>query len=142
MSTNSAIKKQKKQKSKNTKNLQSSNTNKTVSGLQGSSLITNLISALVGLFIFVIGPYVVNILGNTTLGALFNIFPTGIVMALFIKEEEFKSYFTKLLYTPFFFIIVNWVTYYLYAYCGWSPLSTIYLNFGLWVIACIIGYFM
>ena len=79
---------------------------KTVSGLQAAGLITNIISAFTWIFIFLVEPYVVNKFGNPTLSALINVFPTGVLVALFIKEEEFGPFYNKLLFAPIFNIFI------------------------------------
>jgi uncharacterized protein YacL len=112
----------------------------TISGLPNSALLTNIISAFVGIFIFVVAPYAVNKLNNPTLSALINVFPTGVLVALFINEEEFIPFYTKLLFAPIFNVVVNWFVYVFLIYFNWSPLSCILLNIGIWLIACILVY--
>lgn len=112
----------------------------TVSGLPNSGLITNLISAFSGLFIFLVAPYVVNKIGNTTLAALVNVFPTGVLICLFIKEDEFGYFYHKLLFAPIFNIVVNWIVYMFYFYFKWSPVATITLNLSIWFAACVLAY--
>ena len=118
------------------------NMNKTLSGLSGSSLVANLVSVAFGVVIFIVAPYVVNQFGNTYAGAMLNIPPTGMIMALFIKEDEFEPFLKKLVWTPFFFVILNSIIYYLYFYCKWSALSTIYLSCGVWLTGFIIACFL
>jgi hypothetical protein len=115
---------------------------KTLSGLSGSSLTANLVSAAFGIMIFVIGPYAINKYGNTYAAAMLNIPPTGIIMTLFISEEEFGPFLKKLVWTPFFFVILNAIIYYLYFYQSWTPLSIIYLCSGVWLLAFIIACFL
>ena len=116
--------------------------NKTLSGLSGSSLTANLVSAAFGIMIFVIGPYAINQYGNTYAAAMLNIPPTGIIMSLFISEEEFGPFLKKLVWTPFFFVILNAIIYYLYFYQKWKPLSLICLCSGIWLVAFIIACFL
>jgi len=114
--------------------------NATVSGLPMSGLYTNIIAALAGLLVFLVAPYIANQLNNTTLAALVNVFPTGPAIALFIREDEFGSFYNKLLFAPMFNVIVNWFVYYFYVYLDWSPMACIKLNLGIWLGACILSY--
>jgi hypothetical protein len=118
------------------------NSNSTISGLPNNGLITNIISALSGVFIFLIAPWAVNKLGNPTLAALVNVFPTGVLIALFINELEFATYYNKLLFAPMFNVVVNWIVYYFFIYLDWSPLSCIYLNLGIWATATLLSAFI
>jgi len=115
---------------------------KTISGLSGSSLAANLVSAAFGLLIFVVAPYAVNKFGNTYAAAMLNIPPTGMIMSLFISEEEFAPFLKKLVWTPFFFVVVNAIIYYLYFYRKWSPIGVIYLSSGVWLVGFIISCFL
>ena len=131
----------KQRKKKTTKNkFVKTKSKTTISGLPNSALLTNIISAFVGIFIFVVAPYAVNKLNNPTLSALINVFPTGVLVALFINEEEFIPFYTKLLFAPIFNVVVNWFVYVFLIYFNWSPLSCILLNIGIWLIACILVY--
>ena len=132
------IKKTKKSKKRNSIK---TNSKSTISGLPNSALITNIISAFVGIFIFVVAPYAVNKLNNPTLSALVNVFPTGVLVALFINEEEFIPFYTKLLFAPIFNVVVNWFVYVFLIYFNWSALSCIILNISIWLVACILAYF-
>ena len=117
-----------------------SSSNNTISGLPNSGLITNIISALSGIFIFLVAPYAVNKLNNTILAALVNVFPTGVLIALFISESEFGSFYNKLLFAPIFNVVVNWIVYYFYVYHNLRPLYCIYLNLGIWAGACVLSF--
>jgi hypothetical protein len=112
----------------------------TISGLPNSGLATNIISALSGIFVFLVAPYAVNKLNNPTLGALVNVFPTGVLIALFITEAEFGSFYNKLLFAPIFNVVVNWFVYYFYVYHNFTPLECISLNIGIWAIACVLAF--
>jgi Flp pilus assembly protein TadB len=116
-------------------------TTMTVSGLNNSSYLNYFISILSGIFIFVVAPFIANQFGNVTLSALVNVFPTGILIALFIKEREFGDFFNKLLYAPLFNVVVNIITYTIYYFFQWSPISIIILNISIWFCACILAYF-
>lgn len=105
---------------------------KTVSGLPPSGLITNIYSACVGLSIFVLAPYIVNKYNNTLLANVINIFPTGITLMLFIREDEFKSFYFKLLFVPCIFVVLNWILYYFYEKMNMTPLTIIAINLGVW----------
>ena len=118
------------------------NPNSTISGLPNNGLVTNIISALSGVFIFLIAPWAVNKLGNPTLAALVNVFPTGVLIALFINESEFAQYYNKLLFAPMFNVVINWIVYYFFVYLDWSPLSCIYLNLGIWASATVLAGFI
>lgn len=118
-----------------------SSPNSTISGLPNNGLITNIISALSGVFIFLIAPWAVNKLGNPTLAALVNVFPTGVLIALFISESDFAIYYNKLLFAPMFNVIVNWIVYYFFVYLDWKPLSCIYLNLSIWAAATLLSSF-
>jgi len=109
-----------------------SNPKSTISGLPNNGIITNIISAITGIFIFLVAPWAVNKLGNPTLAALVNVFPTGVLIALFINESDFATFYNKLLFAPMFNVVVNWIVYYFFVYLDWSPLSCIYLNLGIW----------
>jgi hypothetical protein len=95
-------------------------------------LITNIYSACVGLSIFVLAPYIVNKYNNTLLANVINIFPTGITLMLFIREDEFKSFYFKLLFVPCIFVVLNWILYYFYEKMNMTPLTIIGINLGVW----------
>jgi len=131
--TTNSSKKMNKSKSKTNTNFNTKSSNKTISGLPPSGLITNIYAACLGLVIFVGAPYVVNQYNNTLLANVVNIFPTGVALSLFIKEEDFKSYYFKLLFVPFIFVVLNWILYYFYDVMNMKPISVIMFNLGLWI---------
>lgn len=134
----------KKLKSKKTKTTNKTNTtntsNTTVSGLPKSAAISNVIAGCTGLFIFLLGPYLVNQLNAPATAALVNVVPNGVIMALFVAESEFQPFFRDLLFAPIFNVVLNFITYSLYYY-GWlTPLYAIIFEIVVWVAACILSY--
>ena len=112
----------------------------TVSGLPKSAAISNVIAACTGLFIFLLGPYLVNQLNAPATSALVNVVPNGVIMALFIAESEFHQFFTDLLFAPVFNVVLHCITYSLYYY-GWlTPLYAIIFEIVVWSGACILSY--
>jgi hypothetical protein len=112
----------------------------TISGLPTTAWISNVIAAATGLFIFLIGPYLVNHLNAPATSALVNVVPNGLIMALFITESEFKEFFTDLLFAPMFNVILTWIAYPLYYYGYLTSLQTIWFEISIWIGFCVISY--
>jgi hypothetical protein len=128
-------------KNKKTKNgTNNATSNITVSGLAKSTAISNVIAACTGLFIFLLGPYLVNYLNAPATSALVNVVPNGVIMALFVAESEFHQFFTDLLFAPLFNVILNCITYALYYYGWFTPLYAIIFEIVVWISACILSY--
>jgi hypothetical protein len=133
-------KKSKKQK-KISKLTNSSNSIKTISGLPASTWISNCIAGAIGLLIFVGAPFIINKTGNTTLGTIMTLCPAGIIMALFISENDYGILIKKLIVCVAILELANFLIYYLFFYRGWSAASTIILIVSIWFFACLIAYF-
>jgi hypothetical protein len=116
--------------------------NKTISGFNPSSSITYLVSASIGLIVFVVAPYVINKFNNNLLGVLMTICPSGMIMALFINEDQFGLLVKNLLIMPIFFFMVNLLIYIFYFYFNWTPISCILFITTLWFIVCTVVFFV
>ena len=114
----------------------------TVSGLPHSELIINSISAFTGLFIFLLGPYVVNTLGKPITAACFNLVPTGIIMGLFVATNEFETYFTSVLFVPMYNVVMNLFTYWLYKIGYLSALNMIIFQIIVWLLITFVSLFI
>ena len=137
--------KPKSNKLKKTKNSKKSSktkvsSGKTISGLPTSAWISNVIAAATGLFIFLIGPYLVNHLNAPATSALVNVVPNGLIMALFITESEFHEFFSDLLFAPMFNVILTWIAYPLYYYGYLTSLQTIWFEILIWAGFCVLSY--
>ena len=143
-----AIKKSSKKGKKNNKNIKRGINNtkttntQTVSGLPHSELLVNLISGFTGLFIFLLGPYVVNSLGKPITAACFNLVPTGIIMGLFVATTEFEKYFTSVLFVPMYNVVVNLFTYFLYKKGYLTALQMIIFQVILWLLITFVSLFI
>jgi hypothetical protein len=116
--------------------------NKTISGFNPSSSITYLVSAMIGLIVFVVAPYVINKFNNNLLGVLMTICPSGMIMALFINESQFGPLVKNLLIMPIFFFMVNLLIYIFYFYFNWSAISCILFITTLWFLTCVVIFFV
>ena len=130
-----------KKSNKKTTNNKQSNKN-TVSGLPHSELLINLISGFTGLFIFLLGPYVVNILGKPITAACFNLVPTGIIMGLFVATTEFDTYFTSVLFVPIYNVLMNLFTYWLYKAGYLTALHMIFFQVVVWLLITFVSLFI
>ena len=133
----------KKSKSKlSTSKLSTSKVSKshTISGLPTADWLSNVIAAATGLFIFLLGPYLVNSLNAPATSALVNVVPNGLIMALFITESEFHEFFSDLLFAPMFNVILTWIAYPLYYYGYLTALQTIWFEIIIWVGCCVLSY--
>ena len=118
----------------------SNSSSQTISGLPKSAWISNVIAAATGLFIFLLGPYLVNQLNAPATAALVNVVPNGVIMALFVAESEFHQFFSDLLYAPIFNVALNIITYSLYYYGYLSPFWAIWFEIIVWTSCCILSY--
>jgi hypothetical protein len=140
---NPASNPQKKTKVKKTKKTQPAvhvSSSNTVSGLPKNAWVSNLIAAATGLFIFLLGPYLVNKLNAPATAALVNVVPNGVIMALFVAESEFHQFFTDLLWAPTFNVGLNVITYSLYYYGFLTPFWAIWFEIIVWTSACVLSY--
>jgi hypothetical protein len=112
----------------------------TISGLPTAAWMSNVIAAATGLFIFLLGPYLVNSLNAPATSALVNVVPNGLIMALFITESEFHEFFSDLLFAPMFNVILTWIAYPLYYYGYLTALQTIWFEIVIWVGCCVLSY--
>jgi len=142
------IKKSSKKGKKNNKNMKTAINNtkstntQTVSGLPHSKLLVNLISGFTGLFIFLLGPYVVNSLGKPITAACFNLVPTGIIMGLFVSTTEFETYFTSVLFVPMYNVVMNLFTYLLYKKGYLTALQMIIFQVIVWLLITFVSLFI
>ena len=129
-------------KSKNSKKNSKTNVSSinTISGLPTTAWMSNVIAAATGLFIFLLGPYLVNHLNAPATSALVNVVPNGLIMALFITESEFHEFFSDLLFAPMFNVILTWIAYPLYYYGYLTALQTIWFEILIWAGFCILSY--
>ena len=138
--TKSKSKSKNKEKSKG-KNKSKPNVKTTISGLPRSAWITTIIAAFTGLFVFLLGPYLVNKLNAPMTAALVNVIPNGVIMALFIGENEFEKYFKDLVFAPAFNVVLNALTYFLFNRGYLNALWAIIFEICVWLFACIFAFY-
>lgn len=136
MTSTTNIKKYKKLKKSKTRESSS----QTISGLPKSAWTSNVIAAATGLFIFLLGPYLVNMLNAPATAALVNVVPNGLIMALFIEEKDFHEFFSAFLYAPMFNVLLTWAVYPFYYYGYLTPIQTIWTEVSVWTTCCILSY--
>jgi hypothetical protein len=113
----------------------------TISGLPASTWVSNVVSASLGLLVFVGAPFIVNKTGNTTLASIMTVCPAGIIMSLFISEKDFGVLIRDLIISIVFIELANFLVYYLFYYAKWPAVHIITLVIVLWLLACLIAYF-
>jgi hypothetical protein len=127
-------------KNKSKPNVKTTKAKTTISGLPRSAWITTIIAAFTGLFVFLLGPYFVNKLNAPMTAALVNIIPNGVIMALFIGENDFEKYFKDLVFAPAFNVVLNALTYFLFNRGYLNALWAIIFEICFWFFACVFAF--
>jgi len=112
----------------------SANNQNTISGLNKNNVIIPIASAVVGILIFSLIPYIVNNINLPLTGAALNVIPNGIILGYFITDVEFDSYFRGIIFAPIFNVVCNIATYALYKYMNLTPFFALTMNISLWIL--------
>jgi hypothetical protein len=116
--------------------------NITISGLDDktSAYVINILSAIIGIFVFYGVPYLANELNRPITAAILNIVPNAMILSFFIVESEFKIYLEGCVFTPAFNVIDNIISYIFFVYFSWSATSTLALNIFLWLFVVAVSF--
>jgi len=116
----------------------------TISGLDThtSAWIINILSILIGIFVFYFVPLLTNNLNRPLTAVLLNIIPNGLIMGFFIVEAEFTPYLTNLIWTPLLNVLANCISYILIFYFEWSATSALAVNIFIWVFAIFLSLYI
>lgn len=118
------------------------NSKTTLSGLNPDGSTILVLTGILGMLIFVLGPYVANQSQRPTTAALLNVVPNGMFMAYFIEESEFSAYINGLIFAPVLNVVLNMVTLVLYRYKIVSPIWCISVNILAWLFIVLASYFL
>jgi len=100
----------------NTTTTTTANSKTTLSGLDPDGSTTYMLTAVLGMLIFLLGPYLANQAQRPVTAALLNVVPNGMFMAYFIEESQFSAYLNGLLFAPVLNVVLNMITLVLYKY--------------------------
>jgi hypothetical protein len=116
----------------------------TISGLNitKSGTWINIISALIGIFVFYCVPLLANSLNRPLTAVLLNVIPNDLLLGFFVVEAEFTPYLTNIIWTPLLNVLANCVSYILIMFFDWSASAALSVNVFIWLFAIFLSLYI